>query len=225
MRQDKTIKKEKNKTALALLLCFSVVTLFAIFTVKSSLDKIDNMSDTTPISPINSALSIDSPVNSRIPTVDSQTDSSGNTGTNNDNNATDTNLFSAPVKGLVIQSFSADMPVYSKTLDQYVVHNGVDIAAIQDTPVCAIMAGTITRIDNDDKYGNLIEINHGNGYCSIYANLSGTELVETGDVVERGDVISGVGNSSLFEVMEECHLHFELLKDGEFVNPTDHIHF
>ena len=59
----------------------------------------------------------------------------------------------------------------------------------------------------------------------MYSNLSTSDLVEVGDVVEAGKVIGGVGTTGLFESLEPAHLHLEMLKDGVYVNPADYIKF
>jgi murein DD-endopeptidase MepM/ murein hydrolase activator NlpD len=128
--------------------------------------------------------------------------------------------FIFPIKGgKVALGYSGDEVVYSKTLDQYVVHQGVDIEASLDTQVLAAAEGTITEVCKDDKLGITIQLTHGNGYITRYSNLSTDKMVEKGDVVKAGDVISGVGNTALFESLEGPHLHFEVWKDGVHVNP------
>lgn len=129
-----------------------------------------------------------------------------------------------PVTGGVIsKAYSGDNPVYSATLDQYVVHQGVDIEAPPETPVKAAKDGTITRVYNDDKMGITIEISHGNGYATRYGSLSTDRMVEEGDVVKTGDQISGVGITALFESSDPPHLHFEVLKDGIPIDPAKFI--
>ena len=126
----------------------------------------------------------------------------------------------APVKGAsVLKPFSNETPLYSVTLEQYVTHIGVDYEAPADSQVRAIDGGTVTKVVTDDQLGLTIEIDHGRGLVSKYSNLSTAEMVEEGDVVERGQVISGVGNSALFEILDPEHLHFELWVDGEAVDP------
>lgn len=122
----------------------------------------------------------------------------------------------------ILKEFSAETPIYSKTLEQYVTHVGTDFEAPSDTQVRAIDGGTVTKVYEDDKLGITIEIDHGKGYVSRYSNLSTMEMVEEGDVVERGQVISGVGNSALFETLDPEHLHFELWKNGQAVDPAEH---
>ena len=128
--------------------------------------------------------------------------------------------FVAPVEGAsILKPFSAEVPLYSVTLEQYVTHIGVDYEVPADSQVRAIEEGTVTRVYTDDKMGLTIEIDHGRAMISKYSNLSTSEMVEEGDVVKRGQVISGVGNSALFETLDPEHLHFELWVDGEAVDP------
>lgn len=129
-----------------------------------------------------------------------------------------------PVEGGVIaKGYSGNELVYNATLDQYMVHQGVDIEATPDTPVTAIKGGTVTKVYNDDKLGITIEISHGSGYMTRYCNLSTDRMVEEGDVVEAGDVISGVGITALFESNDPPHLHFEVLQDGIPIDPAQFI--
>lgn len=208
MRQDE--KRKKDRTAVALALCFSVVAIASVFTVKSGLDKINSQnSDTEPIKHVT-----EQPVAKKIPTVDS---------TENKHDAANELLYSSPLSGKIIKEFSEDAPIYSKTLDQYMIHPGIDIAAPLDTQVKAIADGTITKVYQDDRYGTTIQITHSSGLISMYSNLSTDSLVEVGDVVKKGQVISGVGSSALFETLDESHLHFELLKDEKQINPSDFI--
>jgi murein DD-endopeptidase MepM/ murein hydrolase activator NlpD len=128
-----------------------------------------------------------------------------------------------PLDGQITKQFSTEVPIYSPTLDQYVIHTGIDIQAPADTQVLAAGEGTVTKVYNDDKYGITIEISHGNGIVTKYSNLSTTKMVEEGDVVKKGQTISGVGSSALFESLEAPHLHFEVLKDGVAIDPGDYI--
>lgn len=129
-----------------------------------------------------------------------------------------------PIEGGVItKGYSGSELIYSATLDQYVLHLGVDIEAAPDTPVKAVKGGTVTKVYNDDKLGITVEISHGSGLVSRYSNLSTDRMVEEGDVIEAGDVISAVGITSLFESSDPPHLHFEVLQDGIPINPAKYI--
>lgn len=124
-----------------------------------------------------------------------------------------------PLQGKIIMDYAKDNLVYSKTLEQWTTHNGIDIAAGVGTPVRAVMSGKVTEVTNHPMLGIMITIDHGNGLVSRYANLQNGNMVKEDQNVERGKVISGVGTSAEFEIADEPHLHFEVLKNGEHVDP------
>ena len=81
-------------------------------------------------------------------------------------------------------------------------------------------AGIIESIKNDPRYGLTITIAHDNGFKTIYSNLLTTEFVSENENIEKGQTIGTIGDTSSFEIADETHLHFEMYKDGELVNPT-----
>lgn len=131
----------------------------------------------------------------------------------------------APVKGQVIREFAKESLVFSNTLQEWITHNGVDIKADKTTVVKSAASGTVTTIKNDPRYGLTVIINHDNGYQTIYSNLLTAEFVVKGEKVEKGQSIGTVGNSASFEVADDYHLHFELLKNNEYLDPTVYISF
>ena len=70
--------------------------------------------------------------------------------------------------------------------------------------------------------GNVIEINHGD-FVSVYGGVSTLEMVQQGKEVKQGDIISGIGNTSLNEVRQNPHLHFEILYGGNSVDPIEYL--
>ena len=96
-------------------------------------------------------------------------------------------------------------------------HTGVDFAAPPGTLVHAVASGTVIFVGRQSGYGNIVRIDHPGPYDTAYAHLQGfAEGVEEGVAVEEGQVIGYVGSTGL---ATGPHLHFELLKDGDFVNP------
>lgn len=205
-------KIEKNRPAIALVLCFCAVALVSVMIVKANIDKVrDNLEGANVAEVIK-----EEPVETPKPeVVDSRDESSSDTDA--------IPQFVMPVEGEVITKYSVDELVYWETLDQYMTHSGLDIAAPKGTSVEACSAGTVTRIEEDDRFGMLVEIAHGNGLVSLYSNLSGDVSCEVGDVVACGDVIGTIGNTSLFEYDIDDHLHFEMMLNGESVDPVDYI--
>lgn len=128
-----------------------------------------------------------------------------------------------PTGGKIIKEFSDGQLVYSNTLKDYRVHNGIDIAGKILEKVCAVEDGIIKSIKNDSLMGIRIVIDHQNGVETIYSNLSSMDMVKEGDLVKKGDIISGIGDTSLIETGEETHLHFEMKVDNNYVNPLDYI--
>ena len=128
--------------------------------------------------------------------------------------------FVRPVDGEVIKDYSDSNLIYSNTLDEWTTHLGIDFAAEKTSIVKAAAAGTIKTIKNDPRYGLTLVIEHDNGYTSMYANLLSTEFVEVGEEVEKGQTIATVGNTAIFEIADETHLHFEILKDGKNIDPN-----
>lgn len=133
--------------------------------------------------------------------------------------------FSAPVKGKILRDFARDSLVYSDTLQEWVTHNGVDIKADKTAVVTAAAKGKVYAIKNDPRYGLTVIINHDDGYQTIYANLLTAEYIVEGEKVEAGQTIGTVGKTATFEISDEYHLHFELLKDNNYLNPTTYTSF
>ena len=128
--------------------------------------------------------------------------------------------FSIPVEGEIMRSYAKDSLIYSETLEEWIVHLGIDIKADRTTVVKSSEAGTVTAIKNDPRYGLTIIIEHVNGYKTVYSNLLTTEFVSEGETVDKGQSIGTVGNSAVFEIVDEPHLHFEILKDDVNVDPN-----
>ena len=131
--------------------------------------------------------------------------------------------FEKPVEGEIIKAFAKDNLVYSETLQEWTTHLGLDIKADKTTVVKAAEAGTVKTIKNDPRYGLTIIIEHEDGYQTVYANLLSSEFVVEGEKVEKGQSIGTVGNTATFEIADEPHLHFEILKDGVQIDPSTFI--
>ncbi|HEX3026136.1 MAG TPA: M23 family metallopeptidase [Clostridia bacterium] len=124
-----------------------------------------------------------------------------------------------PVQGSVITKYSPDTPLYDKTMDDWRVHDGVDIASDQGTPVKACADGTVTAVTKDAILGQVVEITHGGGLKSLYANLSTNVTVKKAQKVEAGQVIGCVGQTAQGEISLVPHLHFAMTKNGNYVDP------
>ncbi|MGE5473357.1 MAG: peptidoglycan DD-metalloendopeptidase family protein [Ignavibacteriales bacterium] len=128
-----------------------------------------------------------------------------------------------PVFGKIINGFAKDSLIFSKTLQQWTTHDGIDINSKEGTPVRTAAEGVVKSIKNDPIYGITIIIEHNDRTKTIYSNLSTAKMVKVGQAVKRGKVISGVGRTAGFECEEEAHLHFEVNKDGKTINPIEYL--
>ncbi len=121
-----------------------------------------------------------------------------------------------------VESSSTVILGYGTKLDAayniYKVHNGIDISGEYGSEVTAADSGMVTASGYDPVYGNYLVINHGNGYQTLYAQLSVT-FVNEGDQIEQGTMIAYIGASGY---ASEPHLHFEIRKEGECDNPLNY---
>ncbi|EJT6171943.1 murein hydrolase activator EnvC family protein [Clostridium perfringens] len=102
---------------------------------------------------------------------------------------------------------------------QYKVHTGVDFAASTGTPFVAAKDGVVTAAEYHPAYGNMVIIDHGGGFSTLYAHASQLK-VSVGQKVKQGQVVSLVGSTGY---STGPHAHFEIRINGQHVNPMDYI--
>lgn len=109
---------------------------------------------------------------------------------------------------------------YGKRTDPFTgklaMHKGMDFAGKEGSEIIAVASGVVTWSGDRYGYGELIEINHGNGYTTRYGH-NAELLVEVGDTVEKGQPISLMGSTGR---STGPHVHFEVLKNDRQVNPS-----
>ncbi len=98
-------------------------------------------------------------------------------------------------------------------------HDGVDFAGKAGSPILAVASGIVTWSGIRHGYGNIVEINHGNGYQTRYAHNK-KNLVVVGQKVDKGEVIALMGSSGR---STGTHVHFEVVNNGKVVNPKKYI--
>jgi murein DD-endopeptidase MepM/ murein hydrolase activator NlpD len=124
-----------------------------------------------------------------------------------------------PIDGWITRGFSLNEYAFGGE------HTGIDFAAKEGTKVKVTADGTVSFVGWDDVYGNLVIVDHKNGYVTYYGHNSKI-LVNSGDFVRRGDVIALSGNSGRSSAP---HLHYEIRKienpaaggNGIPIDPTD----
>lgn len=128
-----------------------------------------------------------------------------------------------PVSGQVERWHNSSILTYDTTMRDWRTHEGIDIMAPLGETVTAAHAGSVESIVEDDLYGTVVTVSHGDGGRTVYANLAEVPAVSVGDWVEPGDVIGAVGTTALGEIGQGTHLHFAVTVDGVNVNPLDYL--
>lgn len=130
-------------------------------------------------------------------------------------------LVVSPLNGEVLAAFSVDTLAYNPTLEDWRIHDGVDIAAQAGTTVLAASSGTVSAVLDDPLMGTTVIIDHDGGYQTTYANLQATPTVEAGDAVTAGQIIGAVGTTAAAESAQAAHLHFSVNQNGTLVDPNE----
>ena len=115
-----------------------------------------------------------------------------------------------PIVGVVTSSFGARGEG---------VHDGIDIAAAEGTPVRVVESGEVIYADQLRGYGNIVIVRHGGNLTSVYAHNRKNEVRE-GDTVAQGQTIAEVGSTGNATAP---HLHFEIRKDNVAENPLNYL--
>ena len=128
--------------------------------------------------------------------------------------------FVMPTEGEIICEYAKDNLIYSETLKEWITHTAIDIKADKTSVIKSSADGVVKSIVNDPRYGLTVIIEHDEGHQTVYSNLLTAEFIVEGEEVTQGQTIGTVGNTASFESNMDCHLHFELLKDGEYLDPS-----
>lgn len=131
-------------------------------------------------------------------------------------------VLSWPVDGNVIIPYSMEQTVYFSTLDQYKYNPALVIAGEVGEEVWSATDGEVTAITENAQTGTTVKVNLGDGYEAIYGQL-GEVHVEQGDRIDEGVLIGYLGEPTKYYSVEGCNLYFQLLKDGEPVNPLHYL--
>lgn len=217
---EKKIKFSENPK-LAKIVYSIVIAVLCISAIVIGIVAANNRDDNdTPTDP-----SISEGDGNNTPTPDDEPQTPGEPSDDDPDNTTPESItFISPVSGTVITEHSMTVPVFSPTLEEWRVHTGIDISTAEAAAVFAAADGTVTEISTHPRFGYTVKILHANGITTVYSNLSSLDeiAVKVGDVVKCGDKIATVGDSAVYEIAEETHLHFAALDEsGAYIDPLD----
>ena len=132
-------------------------------------------------------------------------------------------IFAMPVaNGTVLKDYTMDTLVWSTTLKQYQVHNGIDFTGEEGATVNAVYDGVVLTVSYDALNGNVVTIDHGDGLVTVYGSLD-TPVVSEGQTVAAGESLGAISTSATNEMSDGSHLHFEVKLNNEIVSPYDYL--
>ena len=133
-------------------------------------------------------------------------------------------VFSYPVKDFSLGSTFSDTTLsYNQTLDEWSTHLGIDFIVSDGADVYPCLNGVVESVDYSSLDGTSIVIDHGDGLKTVYKSMSSDVMVEIGQEVTTDDVIGKASSSATGEASLGSHIHLEVLKDGELVNPMTYL--
>lgn len=129
--------------------------------------------------------------------------------------------FTLPLGTDILKEYKPLTPSYNSTTDDWRTHAAVDFKGAEGAQIKAISPGTVKNIFDDALLGTVMEIDHGNNVLARYCGLNKDTIELTvGKAVKSGELIGYLGTIP-FEKAEEPHLHFEIIYNGEKVDPLE----
>ena len=119
----------------------------------------------------------------------------------------------------VVREYSEKEPSYSKTLDLWEIHKGLDISADKGYEVKSLLDGKVVNVFKDDKHGISVRVEGANNVVVVYSNLDEKTNVKKGQEVTEGQVLGTVGTTTSVESEDGTHVHVEAFKGEESIEP------
>lgn len=176
------------------------------------------------------------PISSDIPVVDvpadppETPDDGGDTPTDSPDITPDQPVvkpieFIMPVQNATKISEYSDTMVWNSTLNHFSSHTAVDFFAQEGTSVYAVYGGVVESVTTSLLQGVTVTLDHGNGLKTVYNSLSEDLQVVEGQSLEQGALIGYVSSTNRQEYKEGAHLHFEVIENGEYIDPVKYLSF
>jgi len=124
-----------------------------------------------------------------------------------------------PIMGNIVMPFSMEKTIYHPTLEEYRTSNKISIKGTIGQQVKVSESGVVESITKTPEMGNVVVINHGDGWETTYGQLQNKVLVEENQKVNKGDIIGGIGTPSKYSICLGEHLDLILSKDNNPIDP------
>ena len=123
----------------------------------------------------------------------------------------------------IIKRYTSDTIVFNSTLGAYMGHMGIDFSAPEGTEVHCVYEGVIESITTSYLNGTTVTVDHGNNLKTVYNSIEANENLYEGAKVSQGAVLGTVSANNLQEYKDGPHLHFEVFKNGEKIDPEEYL--
>ena len=165
------------------------------------------------------------PIENNVQPEENQ-DSAGETAASGNNTSgvwfSEDSILEWPASGAVIMGYSMDQTVFFQTLEQYKYNPALIVAGETGETIGASAAGIVTNIEQTAQTGTTVTLDMGNGYTAVYGQLKEVP-VSVGDYVGAGETIGYLSEPTKYYSVEGPNLYFEVLKDGEPVDPMNYM--
>lgn len=132
-------------------------------------------------------------------------------------------VFDMPVNGTIIKDYVSAGVVYNQTLNLYSGHKAIDFAGEEGAIVKTVYSGVVESVENSKLEGITVTIDHGNGLKTVYNSIEVNEDIEIGKTLDKGDAIGIISANNKLEYKDGAHLHFEVLENGEKIDPYKYL--
>ncbi|MGL6105549.1 peptidoglycan DD-metalloendopeptidase family protein [Romboutsia sp.] len=119
----------------------------------------------------------------------------------------------------VIREYSEKQPSYSKTLDVWEIHKGLDVSSNKGQEVKSLLSGTVADVFKDDQYGMSVKVKSENGITVVYSNLDSKIKVKKEQAIKQGECLGTVGDTTTVESEDGNHVHVQAYKNDKSIDP------
>lgn len=131
--------------------------------------------------------------------------------------------YQAPADCPVGQEYSGSIPVFSETLQDWRLHQGIDYCSDDVVSVFAAADGTVEDVYVDGLMGQTVVLLHADGVRTVYQSLSEDVAVQKDQTVSAGDLIGYTGTSAASETVQGTHVHFAVIQEGKYCDPNEFV--
>ena len=199
----------------AVLLCLAAVGLGSYAAMRKSLTPVEVPTQSDVFTPPEEPLQVIVPQTQPILLTEPTTKAEATTAADN---LPFTGSFCLPMSTEILKDYSDGEMVFSQTMNDWRIHNGIDFTGQSGSEVRAVQRGTVKAVYDDELWGTVVEIDHGNEMIVKYCGLTKPSTLPVGTEVRKGQAIGELGEIPV-EAAEEPHLHVEITVNGKTVDP------